>query len=142
MFLIAPVVGKPLQLDIATINKTSSSYARVKVLVDLLAKLPKMIEIEVVNTKLNESKVQGEKIQYDFLLKYCKICKLQRHEENECRPPHSELKKAYHKQEEEDTTDQNAANETNATVIRVKRSQRRAPMWQPTNRRLKREVSR
>ena len=40
LFTMASAVGKPLQLDLATINKTRPSCARVKVQVDLLAELP------------------------------------------------------------------------------------------------------
>lgn len=41
LFSLANRVGKPLHLDMATINKTRPSCARVKVLVNLLAELPK-----------------------------------------------------------------------------------------------------
>ncbi|KAG5580907.1 hypothetical protein H5410_051534 [Solanum commersonii] len=41
LFSLASVVGKPLQLDLETINKTHRNCARVKVHVDLLAEKPK-----------------------------------------------------------------------------------------------------
>ncbi|XP_070040107.1 uncharacterized protein [Nicotiana tomentosiformis] len=41
LFSLASAVGKPMHLDMATRNKTRPSCARVKVLVDLLADLPK-----------------------------------------------------------------------------------------------------
>lgn len=44
LFSLASVVGKPLHFDMATINKTRPRCARVKVLVDLLADLPKKLE--------------------------------------------------------------------------------------------------
>lgn len=53
LFSLAAAVGKPLQLDMASINKTRPSCAKVKMLIDLLAKLPK----------------------------YCNTCKLQGHHE-------------------------------------------------------------
>lgn len=37
LFSLASAVGKPLHLDMATINKTRPSCVRVKILVDLLA---------------------------------------------------------------------------------------------------------
>ncbi|KAH0665012.1 hypothetical protein KY285_026218 [Solanum tuberosum] len=40
LFSLASAVGKPVQLDSATINKTRPSCVRVKVQVDLLAELP------------------------------------------------------------------------------------------------------
>lgn len=39
--------------------------------VDLLSDLPKFVEMEIVNTTSNESRVEKVKIQYDFLPKYC-----------------------------------------------------------------------
>lgn len=47
LFSLASAVGKPLYLDMATINKTCPSCARVKI----LSKLPEHVEIEVVNKK-------------------------------------------------------------------------------------------
>ncbi|KAF3617110.1 hypothetical protein FXO38_34177 [Capsicum annuum] len=54
LFSIASAIGKPLQLGMVMINKTRPSCTRVKILVDLLANLPEVIEIEVVNNKQNE----------------------------------------------------------------------------------------
>lgn len=96
LFSIASAIGKPLQLGMVMINKTRPSCTRVKILVDLLANLPEVIEIEVVNNKQNEPSIQIVKIQYDFVPKYCKTCKLQGHDEEECRTLYPELKKAYH----------------------------------------------
>ncbi|KAG5581379.1 hypothetical protein H5410_052006 [Solanum commersonii] len=56
IFSMASVVGKPLHLDMTTINKTRSSCARVKVQVDLMADLPKFIELEVVNEATKTSR--------------------------------------------------------------------------------------
>lgn len=88
------VVGKPLQLDMTTINKTRPSCARVKVQVDLMADLPKFIELEVVNEVTKTSRVEKVHIQYDMLPKYCKHCRLQGHDENDCRVLHPELRKS------------------------------------------------
>ncbi|KAH0698744.1 hypothetical protein KY284_012959 [Solanum tuberosum] len=92
LFSLASAVGKPIQLDSATINKTRPRCARVKVQVDLAIKLPKLVEIEVVNEKTKESRVKAVKIQYDMLPKCCHICNLQGHEEMECRILHPKLK--------------------------------------------------
>ncbi|WMV30283.1 hypothetical protein MTR67_023668 [Solanum verrucosum] len=42
-------VGKPVQLDLVTINKTKPSYARVKVLVDIKGEFPKSVHMDFVN---------------------------------------------------------------------------------------------
>ncbi|KAH0748396.1 hypothetical protein KY290_027628 [Solanum tuberosum] len=58
---LASAVGKPLHLDMATINKTRPSCAMVKVKVDLLANFPKFVELEVVNDVLQNSRVEKVK---------------------------------------------------------------------------------
>ncbi|KAH0710890.1 hypothetical protein KY284_012317 [Solanum tuberosum] len=67
---IHTIVGKPIHLDNATINKTRSSCARVKVQVDLAADIPKQVEIEVVDNKHNMSRLIVIYVQYDVLPKY------------------------------------------------------------------------
>lgn len=47
LFSLASVVGKPMHLDMDTINKTRPSSARVKVLVDLLAGLPNKVRMDI-----------------------------------------------------------------------------------------------
>ena len=47
IFSLASEVGKPLQLDMAKIKKTIPSCVGVKVQVDLLANLPKVVEMKV-----------------------------------------------------------------------------------------------
>lgn len=44
---LASSVGKPLHLDMATINKTRTSCARVKVLNDLLTDLPNKVRMDI-----------------------------------------------------------------------------------------------
>ncbi|KAK4706479.1 hypothetical protein R3W88_033957 [Solanum pinnatisectum] len=100
IFSLASALGKPLRLDVATINKTRPSCARVKVQVDLLADLPKVIELEVRNEDTETSRVEKVKIQYDLLPKYCQTCKLQGHAEMECRVLHPELKVIVDEEEE------------------------------------------
>lgn len=46
---LASTVGKPIHLDLATINKTHPTCARIKVQVDMLSDFPKFVELEVVN---------------------------------------------------------------------------------------------
>ncbi|WMV28843.1 hypothetical protein MTR67_022228 [Solanum verrucosum] len=100
LFSLASAVGKPVQLDSATINKTRPSCARVKVQVDLLAELPEWVENAVVSP--GSARIEQIKIQYDFLPKYCRTCMLLGHNEGECRVIHPELKheKAQKDQEE------------------------------------------
>ncbi|PHT99168.1 hypothetical protein BC332_31924 [Capsicum chinense] len=50
-------VGKPIHLDMATMNKTRPSCARVKVHVDLMAELPKYVEMKIVNLITNRARV-------------------------------------------------------------------------------------
>ncbi|XP_059284937.1 uncharacterized protein LOC132038265 [Lycium ferocissimum] len=94
VFSMATSVGKPLTVDLATANKTRPSCAKVKVEVDLLATLPKRINIaEEDESGIIKSK--WVRINYDYLPKYCKHCKLQGHEEMECRVLNPELAKQY-----------------------------------------------
>jgi len=77
LFSLASAIGKPIQLDMATINKTRPSCARVKVQVNLLADLPKFVELEIEDPISQSSRVERIKVLYDVLPKYCKKCKLQ-----------------------------------------------------------------
>lgn len=91
LFSLASAVGKPLKLDMATINKTRPSCARVKVLVDLLEELPKKVRMDIENEATGEVRTEWVKIQYDYLPKYYKSCKLQGHGDFECWKLHPEL---------------------------------------------------
>ncbi|KAG5586896.1 hypothetical protein H5410_047330 [Solanum commersonii] len=51
LFSLASAVGKPVQLDLATINKTRPSCARVKVSVDLKGNFSKSIMMDTINEK-------------------------------------------------------------------------------------------
>ncbi|OIT05237.1 hypothetical protein A4A49_65155, partial [Nicotiana attenuata] len=83
--------GRPLHVDLATQNGTRPSCAKVKVEVNLLATLPQRIKIieEADETGPEESK--WIKIRYDYMPKYCKTCKKQGHNEEECWIIHPEL---------------------------------------------------
>ncbi|KAH0754526.1 hypothetical protein KY290_024796 [Solanum tuberosum] len=134
LFSLAPVVGKPLQLDMATINKTRPSCARVKVQVDLLSEFPKHVEMEIINKKTNESRMEKVKIQYDMLPKYCKQCKVQGHEDETCRSLHPELRQTeVHnaKGTKQGTTDSNNEEQGNEHATRRRRAVRR--YWKPIN---------
>lgn len=61
-FSLTSAVGKPFQLDMATVNKIQPSCARVKVQIHLAAKLPDYVELEVVDGRGYERKVQKVKI--------------------------------------------------------------------------------
>ncbi|KAG5577692.1 hypothetical protein H5410_057826 [Solanum commersonii] len=82
LFSLASVVGKPLQLALATINKTHPSCARVKVQVDLLAEKPEFVPMQLEDENTLENRVVTVKIWYDSLPAYCKKCKLQGHGED------------------------------------------------------------
>ncbi|KAH0706296.1 hypothetical protein KY285_012268 [Solanum tuberosum] len=96
IFLLASAVGKPIQLDTATIKKTRPSCARVKVQLELLGDLPKYVELESDNEEKTSSSVEKVKVVYDMLPKYCRRCKLQGHNEEECRILHPKLRKQQH----------------------------------------------
>ncbi|KAG5585496.1 hypothetical protein H5410_045930 [Solanum commersonii] len=68
------VVGKPIQLDLATINKTRLSCGRVKVNVDLLAEKPKFVQMQLEDENTLENRGHGEE---------------------DCRVPHPELVQQY-----------------------------------------------
>ncbi|KAK4714091.1 hypothetical protein R3W88_019998 [Solanum pinnatisectum] len=70
---MATIVGKPLQVDLATKNKTRPSCARVKVEVDLLGEFPRRINIGM-RKKTGEIKEKWITIKYDHIPKYCKNC--------------------------------------------------------------------
>lgn len=93
IFSMASSVGKSLHLDMATINKTKPSCAKVKVQVDILADFPKVIEVEVVNEEYKTSRVDKINIRYDMFPAYGKRCKLQGHAKRDCRVFHPELRK-------------------------------------------------
>lgn len=84
-------MGKPLQVDTATRNKTRPSCVRVKVEVDLLGKFPKRINIGVRNKVIGEIKEKWIDIKYNYMFKYCKKCKVQGHDENKCYVLHPKL---------------------------------------------------
>ncbi|KAK4726526.1 hypothetical protein R3W88_031443 [Solanum pinnatisectum] len=112
VFSLAAAVGKPLQIDMATWNKTRPSCARVKVEVDLLGEFPKRINVGVRNKNTGEIKEKWIKINYDYMPKYCKNCKLQGHNEKECFVLHPEL---YPKEDEDEGTTKKQMDEKDKT---------------------------
>lgn len=91
LFSLATAVGKPLQLDQATINQSRPSCAKVRVLVDLAANLPKAMVVNVLDEATGELKTDKITIKYDYIPKYCSECKLQGHDKNNCRILHPDL---------------------------------------------------
>lgn len=49
LFSLASAVGKPMALNMETVNKTRLSCARVTVLIDLLADLPIKVRMDIEN---------------------------------------------------------------------------------------------
>ncbi|KAF3672494.1 hypothetical protein FXO37_07486, partial [Capsicum annuum] len=88
LFFLASTVGKPLQLDLATINKTRPSCARVKVLIDLKGNFPKSVVMDTVNEEMGEQRTEIILIESDYLSKYCEESKMQGHDDDECRKSH------------------------------------------------------
>ncbi|XP_060202705.1 uncharacterized protein LOC132631119 [Lycium barbarum] len=81
---MAQAVGTPLVIDKAMKNQTRPSCARVKVEVDLLKELPKRIHISCFDEETGEVKAKWQKIQNDYLPKYCTQCKLQGSDLQDC----------------------------------------------------------
>lgn len=110
MFSLASAVGKPLQVVMATKNKTRPSCARVKVEVDLLGEFSKRIKIGIKQDgeEVPEKWVQ---IKYDYLLRYYQIYLIQGHNEEQCYVKNSELfKKKVDKKGEENKKKKEAEN--------------------------------
>lgn len=109
---MATAVGKPLVIDKATNNQTRPSCARVKVEVDLLKELPKRIQINCIDKETGTVLSKWQKIQYDYLSKYCTHCCLQGNELQGCWVLHPEHRpKKEEKQEGQKTNDRGRTKE-------------------------------
>lgn len=75
IFSLAATVGKPLHVDLATQNQTRPSCVRVKVEVDLLKDFPERINVGT-QKKSEEVEEVWITINYDYVHKYCKNCKI------------------------------------------------------------------
>lgn len=84
IFSIAAAIGKPLTVDMAIKNHIMPSCAKVKIEVDLTAKLPKRVRIAEEDDITGDTKFKWIKVQYDYMPKYCKHCCLQGHNEHNC----------------------------------------------------------
>ncbi|KAG5572293.1 hypothetical protein H5410_062059 [Solanum commersonii] len=82
LFSLATAVGKPLQLDQATINQSRPSCAKVRVLVDLAPSLPKAVVVNILDAMTGKLKSDKIPIKYDYIPKYCSECKIQGHTKN------------------------------------------------------------
>lgn len=76
LFSLASVVGKPLYLDGATINKSRPSCTIVKVQIGLLAERHDFVMMEIANEITKEAKSVKVKIKYGMFPSYCKRCRL------------------------------------------------------------------
>lgn len=74
IFSIASVMSKAFMVDMAITKHTSPSCERVKVEVDLVAKLLYKVKINEENEVNAKIKSKWIHIQYDHKLKYCKEC--------------------------------------------------------------------
>ncbi|KAG5607774.1 hypothetical protein H5410_029266 [Solanum commersonii] len=81
---IASAVGKPIAIDKATQIKSRPSTARVKVILDLMEKLPNCIRLQFVDGKSGKLIEVFQEIVYDNLPLYCNYCKHQGHDEASC----------------------------------------------------------
>lgn len=71
-----------MTVDLATKNQTRPNCAKVKVEVDLTAKLPQRVRITEENDNTGETRYKWIKVQYDYMSKYCKKYFLQGRDEN------------------------------------------------------------
>ncbi|WMV43302.1 hypothetical protein MTR67_036687 [Solanum verrucosum] len=120
IFSIAAAVGKPLMVDMATRNQTRPSCAKVKIEVDLMAKLPQRVRIMEEDDDTGSIKSKWIKVQYDYMPKYCKECCLQGHDEYTCWALHPELyennSNEHTKKEEVETDNTNKRGEQSRTL--------------------------
>lgn len=91
IFSIASAIGKSFSMDLATMNQTRPSCARVKVEIDMTADLHQRIRINEEDNTTGIIKSKWIQVQYDYMPKYCKECKLQGHDDNQCWNKHPEL---------------------------------------------------
>ncbi|KAK4729971.1 hypothetical protein R3W88_022959 [Solanum pinnatisectum] len=96
LFSIVAAIGKPIQLDQATIKKMRPSCARVKVLVDLKGNFPISVQMNIKNPKRGEMRSSLITIQYDYVPKYYLECKRQRHNAINCKAGVNERRKEEH----------------------------------------------
>ncbi|KAG5609867.1 hypothetical protein H5410_021148 [Solanum commersonii] len=82
---IASTVGKLIAMDKATQIKSRPSTTRVKVILDLMKKLPNRIRLQFVDGKSGKLIEVFQEIVYDNLPLYCNYCKHQGHVEDSCR---------------------------------------------------------
>lgn len=68
--------------------------------VDLFDVLPEFVEIEIKGKGENSSRVLKIRVEYDILPKYCKRCKMQGHNKDDCSIIYPKLRKQVHKREE------------------------------------------
>lgn len=90
---MASAIGQPLDVDRATYDKTRPSTAKVKVEVNLLRILPRRIRVQFKDLVTGEITSVWQRVKYDYLPYYYKICKRQGHRESDCRALISMLKK-------------------------------------------------
>lgn len=82
---IASIVGKPIAIDKATYVKSRPSTARVRVIVDLVAKLPQRIRLQHSDNESGKIVEVFQEVDYEYLPGYCNVCKHQGHVDSACR---------------------------------------------------------
>lgn len=77
LFSIVLVIRKPIQLYMTIINTTRPDCTRLKFRVDLVVNQSEFVKIELVSARGQETRVERINIQYGFISKYSKRCKIQ-----------------------------------------------------------------
>lgn len=85
------------------------------------------MEMEIVNDITMESRIEKVKIRYDFLPKYCTKCKLQGHDEQECRVLHPKLKIA--------KENVSQYGELESRAVKEQQGMKKSQQWNDTKRR-------
>lgn len=91
IFSIASSIRKPLTIDMATKNQTKPSCAKIKIEVDLIAKLLERVMINEEDDVTGGIKSKWIQTQYDYMPKYCRKCCLQGHDKDGHWNVHPEL---------------------------------------------------
>ncbi|KAG5228958.1 DUF4283 domain-containing protein [Salix suchowensis] len=84
---LASILGKPIQCDKLTATKERASYARVLVEVDLLSELRSSINVTLPN-----GNPHIQRVIYETLPKYCKLCKVLGHSTGACAKGKAEVR--------------------------------------------------
>ncbi|KAG5576218.1 hypothetical protein H5410_056352 [Solanum commersonii] len=85
LLFIASAVATPIAIDKSTKIKSRPSTTRVKVILDLMEKLPNRLRLQFVDKDSGKLIEVFQEIVYDNLPLYCNYCKHKGHDKDSCR---------------------------------------------------------